>query len=249
MSVGEGSESRYGVGVVEAHDRIRAAILHGELPAGQVMSQLQLVETLGIGRTPVREALRVLQHEGLIISEPNRRVRIAKLSVADVEQLYVVRVIVEAFAIRMTVPQLTPSELAELEGFLAQMDHFAARGEALSSEAGPHPRFHAMLVSGVGERVSRLLAELDDHAARYRRAYLRATPGSTEIQSREHRGIVDAVQRRDGDQAAERLVAHYVRTARGVIEQLDADHEALKLAEAVTRSLTPSRATTVNLTS
>ena len=233
------SDGRHGIGVVAAHDRIRAAILHGELPAGQVMSQLQMVQTLGIGRTPVREALRVLQHEGLIISEPNRRVRIAELSVVDVEQLYVVRITLESLAIRMTLPQLAPNDLAELEGCLAQMDHFAARRETLNSEAGPHPRFHALLVSGLGKRVSRLLAELDDHAARYRRAYLRLTPGSSEIQSREHRGIVDAVQGRNGDQAAARLVAHYVRTAYGVIEQLDPEYEALKLAEAVARAVTP----------
>jgi DNA-binding GntR family transcriptional regulator len=71
--------TRDGQHVAVVHDRLRAAILLGELPAGQTTSQVTLARDLDVGRTPLREALRMLQREGLVVSEPNRRVRIAEL--------------------------------------------------------------------------------------------------------------------------------------------------------------------------
>lgn len=234
---GRAPERRDGQRVVEAHDRIRTAILHGELAAGSVMSQPQLVETLGIGRTPLREALRILQQEGLVLTEPKRRVRIAELSIADLEELYVVRVTLESLAIRMTVPQLRSTDVAELEGLMAQMDHYASLGDYDGSEMGPHRLFHALLVSGVGGRVSRALAELNDHAIRYRRAYQTSTPGSLAIQAQEHRQIVDAAASGDPELAAERLVRHMLRTAEGVIRELEPGYPAPKLHAAVAQAL------------
>src|SRR3954453_21679610 len=93
------------VGAVD--DGRREAILRGEIPAGQATSQNTLARNLGAGRTPVREALRLLQREGLVLSEPNPRVRIAELSAPDAEELYVMRIALEAVAIRITVPTLT----------------------------------------------------------------------------------------------------------------------------------------------
>src|SRR5215475_14503790 len=103
------------------HDRLRRAILRGELDPKVPISQVQLAARLGVSRTPLREALRMLQREGLIDSEPNRRVRVAELSLADLEQLYAARVLIEALAVRMTVPAYTAADLAELKDALAEM--------------------------------------------------------------------------------------------------------------------------------
>src|SRR5689334_16751770 len=90
--------TRDGQNVALVHDRLREAILNGEIPAGQATSKNTLARNLGAGRTPVREALRLLQREGLVLSEPNRRVRIADLSASDAEELYVMRISLEAIA-------------------------------------------------------------------------------------------------------------------------------------------------------
>ena len=82
--------TRDGQHVALVHDQLFGAILRGELPAGQVTSQVTLARDLDIGRTPLREALRLLQREGLVVSEPNRRVRIAALSATDAEELGII---------------------------------------------------------------------------------------------------------------------------------------------------------------
>ena len=77
------------------YETLRAGILRGELDADAPISQVQLARQLGVSRTPLREALRMLQREGLIESEPNRRVRVSRMSLTEVEQLYAMRVMLE----------------------------------------------------------------------------------------------------------------------------------------------------------
>lgn len=76
----------------QVYERVREAILDGVLAPGTVMSQVALAEDLGISRTPLREALRMLQSEGLIEAEPNRRVKVAPMTPADLEELWMIRV-------------------------------------------------------------------------------------------------------------------------------------------------------------
>ena len=166
--------TRDGQHVALVHDRLRDAILRGELPAGQTTSQVTLARDLDVGRTPLREALRMLQREGLVVSEPNRRVRIAELSSADAEALYVMRIALEAVAIRITVPTLDVDDVAELEGYMAQMDHYMRSDDRAGCAAPPR------LPRPPRERGGRARGDLDrqlfDHAERYRRAS--ATPRS-----------------------------------------------------------------------
>ena len=96
--------STNGQGTEDVYERVRAAILDGELAPGAVMSQVALAEELGISRTPLREALRMLQSEGLVEGEPNRRVRVAPMTARDLEEVCVMRVTLEAEALRLSVP-------------------------------------------------------------------------------------------------------------------------------------------------
>src|SRR3954465_5275028 len=94
------TRARDGQHVAMVHDRLRTAILRGDIEAGATTSQAALAKTLDPGRPPLREALRMLQREGLVISEPNRRVRIADLSSDDAEELYIMRIALECVAVR-----------------------------------------------------------------------------------------------------------------------------------------------------
>ncbi len=74
------------------HDELRAAILRNELPAGMILNQVHVAERLGVSRTPLREAFRMLQREGLIEGESNKRMRVAGLSLDGLEDLYGMRI-------------------------------------------------------------------------------------------------------------------------------------------------------------
>jgi DNA-binding GntR family transcriptional regulator len=200
--------------VALARDRLRGAIVSGDLAAGRVISQPELSELLGVGRTPLREAIRLLAQDGLVLSERNRRVRIAELSLDDLEDLYALRLSVEAAAIRMTVPFLTPEQDAELDGLVAQMEHYSERGDAERFEI-PHRAFHALLVSGAGNRMRAAARSLSDHAERYRRAYLGGS-GASEASRSEHAQILASALDHDGDACAEQVIDHYARTAEAV---------------------------------
>jgi DNA-binding GntR family transcriptional regulator len=225
---GNGASTRDGQSVAVVHDRLRSAIVRGDLPAGQITSQVTLARELGVGRTPLREALRMLQREGLVVSEPNRRVRIAELSSNDAEELYVMRIALEGVAIRITVPTLTSDDFAELEGYMAQMDHYMRAGNPAGMRA-PHRAFHLRFVAASGPRVTDTIAQLFDHAERYRRAFGAATPEVWDQRRAEHRALVDAAAEGDVELTAQRLIAHYSRTVALIFAALDSDHDLARL--------------------
>lgn len=224
--------SRDGQHLVLVHERLRDAILRGEVPAGHTTTQATLASEFGIGRTPLREALRMLQREGLVVSEPNRRVRIAELSPSDAEELYVMRIALEAVAIRITTPRLLSADLAELEGLLAQMAHYMQMGDNIGFRK-PHRAFHRLLVSGSGERGMEMIGQLFDHAERYRIAFGANTPAVSAERRVEHRSIVDAVSAGDADRAACLLVAHYLHTAELILAGLDRGYDLARLRTAM----------------
>lgn len=220
--------TRNGQDVALVQQRLREAILRGEIPAGSAMSQTALGELLGVGRTPIREALRLLQREGLIDGEPNRRVRIAGLSGDDAEDLYVMRIALEATAIQLTVPTLQSDDVAELEGLMAQMDHYMRRHDAIGLRA-PHRAFHVKLVAATGERMVTEISQLFDHAERYRTAHGAANARDWKLRSAEHRKLLDAVVHGHAELAARRLAEHYAHTAMLVFAELDPGRDPARL--------------------
>jgi GntR family transcriptional regulator, rspAB operon transcriptional repressor len=214
----------------DVYERVRAAILDGKLAPGAVMSQVALAEELGISRTPLREALRMLQGEGLVESEPNRRVRVAPMTPADLEQLYVMRVTLEAEALRLSVPLMTPEDLARLEGFMAEMAHYA-EAKDYRRWVVPHRQFHRALTMPTGRRVNDLLGQLFDHAERYRRLHIGHGPSAWATAG--HREILDACKAGDRDISAGRLASHLARTGLEVIELLDSGYDPVALKTAL----------------
>jgi DNA-binding GntR family transcriptional regulator len=225
--------SRDGQNVAHIHARLREAILSGDMAAGEVTTQVALGETLNAGRTPIREALRLLQREGLVVAEPNRRVRVASLSAEDAESLYVSRIALETVAARITVPALQSADFAELEGLMAQMEHYMGERDWRGLRA-PHRAFHTRLVSAAGERVVELVAQGFDHAERYRLAQSTLNAREWHLRAEEHRGLVEAAKAGDADLAARRLAEHYAHTARLVLAALAPGYELRALRTTLT---------------
>jgi GntR family transcriptional regulator, rspAB operon transcriptional repressor len=214
----------------DVYERIRNAILDGELAAGAVMSQVALAEELGISRTPLREALRMLQGEGLVEGEPNRRVRVAAMTASDLEELYVMRVTLEAEALRLSVPLLTPEHLARLEGYMAEMAHYA-QAKDYRRWVVPHREFHRALTAPAGPRVNDLLGQLFDHAERYRRLHIGHGPSAWATAG--HREILDACKAGDRERSGALLAGHLARTGLEVTELLEPGYDPALLRTAI----------------
>jgi GntR family transcriptional regulator, rspAB operon transcriptional repressor len=214
--------------VEQVYRRVREAILEGEIAPGSAMSQVALADELGVSRTPLREALRMLQSEGLVDAQANRRVTVKPLSATDLEELVVMRVALETEAIRLSVPRLTPEDLAALEGRLAEMVHYA-QAEDYARWNGPHAAFHRGLTAGAGERVNTLLAQLFDHGERYRRMHIQKAQSKWFTAG--HREILDACKAGDRDLAGRLLGEHLSRSAFDVMELLEPGYQPERLRQ------------------
>ena len=212
------------------YDRLREAILRGWLAPGIAVSQVQLARELGVSRTPLREAVRMLQREGLVSGDANRMVRVAPFSIQDVEELYAARIANESLAIRLTVPRMTADEDATLVQALRNMADAASGGDVDAWEQH-HRDFHTLLVRGGGRRLARLLSELYDYAERYRRLYITSEPRAMSIGASEHELIVEACQARDASQAGLELARHLSRTALTALMQIAPEHEPAMVRE------------------
>ncbi len=227
-----------GQNVEVIHDYIRQAILRGELAGGDDLSQVRLAKRLGVSRTPLREALRMLISEGLVESGPRRTLRVARFSVSDIEGLYVERVSLEAVAIRITVPQLTLQDIGAMEGLFAQMVHFASEEDYESWEI-PHRELHRAFAAHSGRHMLDVLMQRSEHAERYRRAYTTRAESAWSSGLGEHRRIIDGCKRRDANESARALVEHLGHTALGVIELVDPDYDASALRTAIAAASQP----------
>jgi DNA-binding GntR family transcriptional regulator len=202
-----------------AYERVRQLILLGQLEPGAWVSQVQMAAELKLSRTPLREALRRLESEGLVQLDFNRMVRVAPLSVEDLESLYALRLVGEPLAVRLTIPELSESELAEIADSLAETNAAADRGdETTLLEA--HRRFHFGLISHAPGRLKNHVEGLWDHAVRYVRVY-HPVPSyrmSLVLMGRpEHDRILAAATSRQSALAARLTADHLARTALTVV--------------------------------
>lgn len=219
--------------VSRAHHAVRRAIMRGELRAGDPLSQVELARQLGVSRGPLREALRILQREGFIQQESQHRARVATFSDDDLDELYAMRISLEALAIGIAVPRMTEEHLARIVRLLVEMEETARTGDVEQWEC-PHEQFHRALVHPSGPRLERELALLSDHATRYRLAFVTWNPLEWQAgTSEQHRKIAEAVQARDPDAAAQTLAAHLGRTALVVLSMASPTFEPVRVRSAL----------------
>lgn len=183
---------------------VRDAIFSGVLAPGARLRQEELAEQFGTSRIPVRDALRALEYEGLVRSEPHRGFTVTELDADDVEEVYDLRVVLESHAIRLALPVLTDDDLQELQALYDSMTTAASPDEQLAARE----RFYLRLYSVAGRpRLVGLIARLRQEVARALRwPTLQHAPSI-------HEAFFAAVKRRDADAAIEQLETHYRRIA------------------------------------
>jgi len=183
---------------------VREAILAGVLEPGARLRQEELADVFRTSRIPVREALRALEYEGLVESEPHRGFTVTSLDADDVEEVYDLRILLEGHAVRLALPLLTDEDLTELEAVFARMNDAATPDEQLAAREG----FYLRLYSVTGRpRLVGLIARLRQEVARALRwPTIQHSPSI-------HEQFFEAVKTGDAERAVALLSGHYRRVA------------------------------------
>src|SRR5438876_3757407 len=206
------------------HEHLRRLILDGAIPNGASISQVELAERLGVSRTPLREAMRMLQAEGIVQSEHNRRTHVTALDVGDIDTVYGSRVLLEATGVLVTVPLLDQSRLQELAEAVQEMRKHASDQNA-ETWARAHRRFHRELIPVAGREFAPTLSTYFDRAERFRRMFQ-----TEEIQGgvrllEEHEAILRACKRKEASKAASLVAKHSARAALTLMAQIAPERE------------------------
>lgn len=187
---------------------LRQMILTGELAAGTDHLESELADTLGMSRTPIREAALMLESRGLLEMRPRKGVRILPVSAEDMREIYDILTELESLAAqRAAEARYSDTDLALLAQSITQMDH-AITTEDLEAWAEADDLFHSELVRlGRNHRVEAIVAMMRDQVRRARATTLFIRP--LPVQSNEdHRAVFQAIQTGDAETARERHRQH-----------------------------------------
>jgi DNA-binding GntR family transcriptional regulator len=215
-----------------AHEAIRAAIVDGRLEAGERYSVARLAERFGVSRTPVREALLLLEREGVVRFERNRGVRVLETSAHDLEEVFTLRLLLEVPATYRACALLTAADLDALQHELDAMEALAHSGEEGAFMAHD-TRFHEIILRAAGNRrLATIIGGLRD-LVRFRGASTVGRSRGLRAIHAEHAAIIAALRAGDPAQAAERMRAHLLNTGRLLMEQEGEGDHALAWAPLV----------------
>lgn len=205
------AEAAYGV--------IRAGILSGEFARGQRLREEELAERVGVSRTPVREALRRLDAEGLIDFTPNRGARVTAWSERELEDLYEARALLEGFGARLAAARITAEELDELAQIADKMAALAASDPKPADELTTlNGEFHRAIANASrNSQLDTLVRGLMDVPLIYR-TFQRYSPDRMRASQFHHNELVDALRARDGEWAEAVMRAHILAARTTVIE-------------------------------
>lgn len=199
-----------------ATDLIREAIVTGRLKPGDRLPEERLAQELRISRTPIREALRQLQTEGLVEVPRNRGARVRMHTEAELDDVYQLRALLEGFAARRAADRVTPAQIAEMRASCEHYEQLDVRTEhdALLEE---NDRFHRIVFEAAG---SELLAGMLRQVTVIPRAAYRALVGFTETERRasveDHRRLISSLEQHDGERA-DMIARGHVLDARDLV--------------------------------
>jgi len=206
------------------YESIKTLITDGVLKSGAAVSQLQLTRMLGVSRTPIREALRRLQAEGLLAAERNRRMRVTVVTPGELDAIYATRIFLESMGVALTVPYMSAEDRAQLQEASRAIDwNCALRDPQRHDRHLSHFKLLAMKYSGDG--VLAAVAEQFDRCERVRKIYQSVSPGNVAVGRDEHNALLAACLRGATDDAVFIASRHLGRTALAVIGYMAPDYE------------------------
>lgn len=203
-------------------EMLELAIASGELPPGGKLGEEQLSRRFAVSRAPLREALRKLEGRGLVRRMPHAGVRVVELTVKDAIDLYQLRQVLERSACRLAAENMSARQIDDLDRLLDS--HLrkpdVSSGESYRQNFGDDD-FHYAIAKGSGNAwLTRLLCEEIYSLIRLVRFHMSATPGRPSDAHEDHRQIVAALRKRDGE-LAELLMKRHLDWALNILKSAE----------------------------
>jgi DNA-binding GntR family transcriptional regulator len=202
-----------------AAERLRTLIIEGELAPGARLNERELCERLGVSRTPLREAFRMLASDGLLVQLPNRGAQVVSLSREDVRHAFEVMASLEGLSGELAAARVTEADIADLRALQDEMEQAHARRDLPNYyriNRAIHDRVNAIAGNPILTHTFRTLnARL--HALRFRSNLVQA---KWDKAVKEHREMVEALAARDGERLRDLLVKHLRNKQRAVLETM-----------------------------
>ena len=203
-------------------ERLEGDILNGRYRPGDSFTESRVAQELGVSRTPVREAIRQLELEGLVDYVPNKGATVMGLSEEDIRDIGEIRTKIEGIAARRATSMITEAQLSELRGILALEAFHTERGDT-EPLTRLDSRFHEIIFLASGSRLlNRTLRSFHHYIQRARSLSMKAMDRAEKTLG-EHRAILVALEEKDQDRA-ETLMVHHVRNATRSMNRLTEKH-------------------------
>ena len=197
------------------YESIREDILGGRYEQNTELKEAAIGAELGVSRTPVREALRQLELEGLVNIIPNRGAYVNRITPKDVQDIYVIRPMLEGLCARWATEKITQEQLDGLEETLCLMEYHTQKGN-YEKLYELNSLFHEQLYSASGSRIlNHVLSDFHDYVKKVRKAAI-ASQSRLVKSTEEHRAIFRAIKTKDADQAEELAKQH----VKGTVENI-----------------------------
>ncbi|HNX64145.1 MAG TPA: GntR family transcriptional regulator [Oscillospiraceae bacterium] len=191
----------------EVFRELEKAILDGRFSAGDSLTELKISKQLGVSRTPVREALRQLELEGFVKYVPNKGAIVIGISKKDIQDIYEIRMVLEALAVRWAAENITDEELDQLKDVVELQEFYAKKGDTIQVWQ-LDSKFHDIIfTSSRSKPLMNTLSNFHHYIQKARELSIKAM-GRAESVSGEHRKIYEALKNHDAENAAELAKAH-----------------------------------------
>jgi DNA-binding GntR family transcriptional regulator len=203
---------------------LREAILRGDLKPGERLMELQLAAKLGVSRTPIREAIRMLEQEGLAVTIPRRGAEVARMTLKDMEDVLEIREALDELAVQIACTRITQEQLDRLRKVKEEFE-LCTRGSDVKKIAQADVAFHDVIYEATGNpKLVSMLSNLREQIYRYRVEYLKDSRNYP-VLIREHETILEALRARDKERATAAMQEHVANQAAAVKEIIQKQDE------------------------
>lgn len=197
----------------KVYEQIREDILNGIYTEHEELKEVTLGEKHGVSRTPVREALRQLELEGLVEIIPNKGARVTGLTKKDIDDIYQIRYLLEGLSARWATEHVTEEQLEKMDEILYLTEFHAQKGH-FEQVYELDSQFHELMYEASGSKIlNHILSDFHMYVTRIRKISL-ANSSRSKYSTEEHRKILNAIRERNAEKAEECAHQHVESTIR-----------------------------------